>query len=102
MVPAGTVPSPHFNNKLRITDFIDFLPEVDHGSVMEVGLDSILAVMPCPALVASGLLYFLFIVAMHGWVALVALVVVIPLAPGPSSRGVTASAVPLCCSDLEG
>jgi hypothetical protein len=26
-----------------------------------------MAVMPCPTLVASGLLYFLFIVAIRGW-----------------------------------
>jgi hypothetical protein len=56
---------------------------------MKVGLEWILALMPCPMLVASGLLYFLFIVAPRGQVALVALVVVIPPAPGASSRGAT-------------
>jgi hypothetical protein len=69
--------------------FIDLLPEVDRGSVMKVGLEWILALMPCPTLVASWLLYFLFIVAMRGRVALVALAVVVPSTPGASSRGAT-------------
>jgi hypothetical protein len=56
---------------------------------MEVGLEWILALMPCTTLVASGLLYFLFIVATRGRVALVALVVVVPPTPGASSRGET-------------
>jgi hypothetical protein len=56
---------------------------------MEVGLDWILVVMPCHMLVASRLLYFLFIVATCGRVARVALAVVVPPAPGPSSRGMT-------------
>jgi hypothetical protein len=67
------VPSPCFNDKPRIAAFIDRLPEVDRGSVVEVGLDWILVVMPCPTLVARGLLYFLFVVATRGWVALVVL-----------------------------
>jgi hypothetical protein len=58
-------------------------------SVVKVGLEWILALMPCPALVASGLLYFLFIVATRGRVALVALVVVVPSAPVASSRDAT-------------
>jgi hypothetical protein len=66
MAPASTVPSPCFNNMPRITTFIYLLPKVNHGSVMKVGLEWILALMPCTTLVASGLLYFLFIVAMHG------------------------------------
>jgi hypothetical protein len=45
--------------------------------------------MTCTLLVVSGLLYFFFIVAMRGRVALVALAVVVPLAPGASSRGAT-------------
>jgi hypothetical protein len=56
---------------------------------MEVGLDWILAVVPCPTLVARGLLYFLFIIATHGRVALIALAVVIPLTPVASSKGAT-------------
>jgi hypothetical protein len=69
--------------------FIDLLPKVDRGSVMKVGLEWILALMPCTTLVASGLLYFLFIVAMSGWVAPVALAVVVTLAPRASSGGAT-------------
>jgi hypothetical protein len=38
-------------------------------------------------LVASGLLYFLFIVATRGWVALIALAVIIPPAPRASFGG---------------
>jgi hypothetical protein len=56
---------------------------------MKVGLEWILALMPCPTLVASRLLYFLFIVATRGRVALVALAVVVPPAPGASSTGAT-------------
>jgi hypothetical protein len=89
VAPADTVPSPHFNDKPRVTAFIILLPEVDRGGIMKVGLEWILVVMPCPTLVASGLLYFLFIVATRGWVALVALAVVIPLAPGASSGDTT-------------
>jgi hypothetical protein len=89
VAPAGTVPSPRFNDKLRVAAFINLPPEVDRGGVVKVGLEWILAVMPCPMLVASGLLYFLFIVATRGRVALVALVVVVPLATGASSRGAT-------------
>jgi hypothetical protein len=89
VAPAGTVPSPRFNDKPRITAFIDLPPEVDRGDVVKVGLEWILAVMPCPTLVASGLLYFLLIVAARGRVALVALAVVVPPAPRASSRGVT-------------
>jgi hypothetical protein len=51
---------------------------------MEVGLDWILAVVVCPALVVRGLLYFLFIVATRGRVALIALAVAVA-----SSSGVT-------------
>jgi hypothetical protein len=69
--------------------FIDLLPEVDYGGIVKVGLEWILAVMPCTTLVASGLLYFLFIVATRGQVALVALAVVVPPAPRASSRGAT-------------
>jgi hypothetical protein len=39
VVPAGEVPSPHFNDKPRIVAFVDLLPEVDRGSVVEVGRD---------------------------------------------------------------
>jgi hypothetical protein len=48
-----------------------------------------LALMPCAPLVASGLVYFLFIVATHGRVALVVLAIVVPLAPVASFRGAT-------------
>jgi hypothetical protein len=89
VAPACTVHSPRFNNKPCITAFNDLLPEVDRGSIMKVALEWILALMPCPMLVASGLLYFLFIVATRGWVDLVALAAVIPLALGASSRGAT-------------
>jgi hypothetical protein len=81
VAPAGTVPSPRFNNKPRVAAFVDLLPEVDRGGVVKVGLKWILALMPCAPLVARGLLYFLFIVVMRGRVALVALVVVIPPTP---------------------
>jgi hypothetical protein len=45
--------------------------------------------MPCPALVARGLLYFLFIVATRRRVALVALAVVVPPTPVASYGSVT-------------
>jgi hypothetical protein len=77
------VPSPCFNNKLCIVALVDFLPEVDRGSIMEVSLNWILAVVLCPALVARGLLYFLFIVATGGRVALIVLAVFIPRLPWP-------------------
>jgi hypothetical protein len=89
VAPAGTVPAPRFNEKPRFTAFIDLLLEVDRGGVVKVVLEWILVVMPCTTLVASGLLYFLFIVATHKRVALVALAVVVPPAPGGSSRGAT-------------
>jgi hypothetical protein len=89
VVPAGTVPSPRFNNKPRVAALVNFLPEVDRGSIMEVGLYWILAVVPCPTPVARGLLYFLFIVATRGRVALIALAVVVPPTPVASSRGAT-------------
>jgi hypothetical protein len=89
MVPAGMVPSPRFNNKPRVAALVDLLPEVDRGSIMEVGLDWVLAVVLCPMLVARGLLYFLFIVATRGQGALIVLAVVVPLTPMAFSRGVT-------------
>jgi hypothetical protein len=42
-----------------------------------------------PPLVASGLLYFLFIIATRGWVALIVLAVIVPPTPLASSRGAT-------------
>jgi hypothetical protein len=83
------VPSPRFNNKPRVVVLVDFLPEVDCGSLIEVDLDWILAVVLCPTLVARGLLYFFFIIATRGRVALIALAVVVPPAPVASSRGAT-------------
>jgi uncharacterized membrane protein YqiK len=56
---------------------------------MEVGLDWILVVVLCPALVARGLLYFLFIVATREKMALIALAVVVPPTPMSSSRDTT-------------
>jgi hypothetical protein len=89
LMPAGTVPSPRFNDKPRVMAFIDLLPEVDRGSVVVVGLDWILAVMSCPTLVVRGLLYFLFVVATRGRVALIALAVVVRPTPMASSGGET-------------
>jgi hypothetical protein len=43
----------------------------------------------CPALVARGLLYFLFIVATRGRVALIALALVVPSTHVAFSRGAT-------------
>jgi hypothetical protein len=83
------VPSPCFNNKPRVVALVDFLPEADRGSIMEVGLDWILAVVLCPMLIARGLLYFLFIVATRGRGALIALAVVVPPTLVASSRGTT-------------
>jgi hypothetical protein len=80
------VPSPCFNNKPRVAALIDFFAEVDRGSIMEVGLEWILAVVPS---CCGGLLYFLFIIVTRGWVALIVLAVVVPLTPVASSRGVT-------------
>jgi hypothetical protein len=88
MAPADMIPSPRFNDKPRVMALIDLLLEVDRGGVVKVGLKWISALMPCPMLVASGLLYFFFIVAMRGRVALVALAVIVPRAPRASS-GVT-------------
>jgi hypothetical protein len=48
VAPTGTVPSPHFNYKPRIMASVDLLPEVDRGSIVKVGLEWILALMPCP------------------------------------------------------
>jgi hypothetical protein len=87
--PTGTVPSPRFNDKPCIAAFIDLLPEVDRGGVVKVGLEWILAVMPGTMLVASGLLYFLFIVATRRRVALIVLAAIVPPAPRASLRGVT-------------
>jgi hypothetical protein len=66
VAPVGTVPSPHFNNKLQIAAFLDLLPKVDRGSIVKVGLE-----------------WILFIVATRGRVALVALSVVVPPDPAP-------------------
>jgi hypothetical protein len=91
VVTVGTVPSPRFNNKPRVAALIDFFHEVDRGRIMEVGLE-----WSWPWFLASrwlrgggGLLYFLFIVATRGRVALIALVVVVPPTPVASSRGAT-------------
>jgi hypothetical protein len=95
MVPVGMVPSSFLNDALRVAAIIDFLPEIDHGSVMKAGLGWSLALRPCVMLVArlaSRLLYFLFGVAMHGLVALVALATVIPPVPGASSGAPTSRA----------
>jgi hypothetical protein len=89
VVPAGVVSSPRCKDTPRVAAFIDLLPKVDRGSVVKAGLEWILALMPCTTLGASGLLYFLFIVASHGRVALVVLAVVVPLALGASFRGAT-------------
>jgi hypothetical protein len=83
------VPSPRFNDKWRVAAFIDLLHEVDRGGVMKVGLELILVVMPCPTLVARGLLYFLFVVVTRGRVVLVALAVVVPPTPVASTGGAT-------------
>jgi hypothetical protein len=59
---------------------------------MKAGLEWSLALRPCTKLVArlaSRLLYFLFIIATCGWVALVLLATVIPPVPGASSGGAT-------------
>jgi hypothetical protein len=56
-------------------------------SVLSIKPGVTLALMPCTTLVVSRLLYFLFIVATRGWVAHVALAVVVPPAPRASSRG---------------
>jgi hypothetical protein len=90
VVLVGTGPSPCFDNMPRVAAVIDLLPEVDCGSVMKAGLEWSLVLKPYTMLVvklASRLLYFLFIVAMHGRVALFALAAVIPLASGASSGG---------------
>jgi hypothetical protein len=89
VAPAGPVPSPCLNNTPRVTAFIDLLPEVDHGGIVKASLECILALMPCTTLVVSGLLYLLFIVATRGWVALIALAVVVPLASKASCGGAT-------------
>jgi hypothetical protein len=78
MALADAVPSPCFNDTPRVTCFIDLLLEVDRGNIVKVDLKWILALRPCPTLVASALLYFLFIVATGRRVALIALAVVIP------------------------
>jgi hypothetical protein len=81
--------SPRFNNKPRVAALVDVLPEVYRGSIIEVGLDWILTVVPCSTLVSRGLLYFLFIVATRGRVALIALAIVVPPTPVASSGAAT-------------
>jgi hypothetical protein len=59
---------------------------------MKASLEGSLALRPCTMLVArlaSRLLYFLFIVATRGRVALVALATVVPPVPEASSGGAT-------------
>jgi hypothetical protein len=88
MVSVGTVPSPCFDNMPHVVAVIDLLPEVDRGSVVKAALKWSLAMRPCTTLVArlaSRLLYFLFIVATRGRVALAALATVVPPVPGASS-----------------
>jgi hypothetical protein len=71
---------------------IDLLPEVNRGGDVKAGLEWSLALRPCTMLVArlaSRLLYFLFLIATRGQVALIALAAVVPLVPGASSRGAT-------------
>jgi hypothetical protein len=87
VAPAGTVPSTCFDNTPCVVAFIDLLPEVNRGSIVKADLEWSLALMPCTMMVASRLLYFLFIVATCGRVTLVAPAVVVPPAPGDSSRG---------------
>jgi hypothetical protein len=70
-----------------IIAIIDLLPEVDRESVVKASLEWSLALRPCATLVVSKLLYILFIVATRGWVALVVLAAVVPLAPGASFGG---------------
>jgi hypothetical protein len=92
MVLAGTVPSPCFDNTPCIVAVIDLLPEVDRGSIVKAGLEWSLALRPCASLVArlaSRLLYFLFINAIRGWVALIPLAAVVPPVLGASSKGMT-------------
>jgi hypothetical protein len=92
VVLVHTVPSPCFDNTPRVAAVIDLLPEVDRGSVVKGGLEWSLALRPCTMLVArlaSRLLYFLFIVATRGRVALVALGTVIPPVPEASSGDAT-------------
>jgi hypothetical protein len=105
MVPVGTVPSPCFDNMPRIMAIIDLLLEVNRGSIVKAGLEWSLALRPCTMLVArlmSRLLYFLFIVATRGRVALVALAAVVPPVPGPPPGVRLISAVSPWCLDLEG
>jgi hypothetical protein len=87
VVLAGTGPSCCFNNTPHIAAVIDLLPEVDRGSVMKAGFEWSLALRPWTTLVASRLLYFLFIIATRGQVALVALAAVVRPAPRASSSG---------------
>jgi hypothetical protein len=94
VVPIDTVPFPCFDNTPRIMVVIDLLLEVDRGSVVKASLELSLALRPCTMLVvrlASRLLYFLFIVATRGRVALV---------HPPRVRLI--SAVSPWCSNLEG
>jgi hypothetical protein len=85
VAPAGTIPSPSFNNMPRVMAFIDLLPEANRGGVVKASLEWILALMPCTMRVASTLLYLLFIIATRERVALVALAVIVPPAPVASS-----------------
>jgi hypothetical protein len=68
VAPAGTVPSPRFNDKPRVAAFIDFLPEVDRGGLVKVGLEWILVVMPCRMLLRVGFCTsYLLLPRADGW-----------------------------------
>jgi hypothetical protein len=105
VVLVDTVPSPCFDNTLRIVAIIDLLPEVDRRSIVKAGLEWSLALRPCTMLVArlaSRLLYFLFIVVTCGRVALVALATVVPPVLRPPLGVRLISIVSPWCSNLKG
>jgi hypothetical protein len=89
MVLVGTAPPPCLNDAPCVAGVIDLLPQINHGSIVEAGLEWSFA---CIALIvrwASGLLHFLFDVATCGLRSLVALAIVIPPMFRAFSRGAT-------------
>jgi hypothetical protein len=92
VVLVGTVPAPCFDNTPCVKAVIDLLPKVDRGGVVKAGLEWSLAFRPCTMMVArlaSRLLYFLFLIATRGRVALVVLAAFVAPVPGASSEGAT-------------
>jgi hypothetical protein len=101
VVPTGTVPSPCFNNKPHVAALIDFFLEVDSGSIMEVGLKWLLAVVPCPRWLQAGCCTSCSLLPRaDGWPSLCWRLLFLRL-PWPPLGVRLTNVVSPCCSDLE-